>query len=220
MRGAVVSYPKDSLCRTIRFLAHHNIDQFVKTVYAGAVFAQPKYFSLSNIPGSHVSQSSHSFIFMLNTAISPSARSGYRRQATARLNAGLFVRGDYKIIVAKRLSFPGALIQVQNFCCLLFEIRISWPNPASIAPRANRILAQPSPNGFSADRGNDSLFLCLLGNFIVGKFGKRKTELLGQLTGKGLYSHNDLRGKKRWIFRAAAFPGVQPCVAQKNAFAI
>jgi putative transposase len=103
---------------------------------------------------------------------------------------------------------------------LLFEIRISWPNPASIAPRANRILAQPSPNGFPADRGNDSLFLCLLGNFIVGKFGKRKTELLGQLTGKGLDRHNDLRGKKRWTFRAVAFPGVQPGVAQKNAFSI
>ncbi len=52
------------------------------------------------------------------------------------------------------------------------------------------------------------------------KCGKRQTELLEQLTGKRFDGNNDLRGKKRRVSLAAAFPAVRPGVDQRSAFAI
>ena len=94
VRRAIVGHPKYLACRSILLLAHDKIDQVMKSVYSSAVPAQAKDFSQPNISGCHVSQISHSSIFMLNTAIAPSSRSGYRSQTAACLNAGLFIGGD------------------------------------------------------------------------------------------------------------------------------
>ena len=123
-------------------------------------------------------------------------------------------------MVVQGFSFPDSLIQIQDSCGLLFEIRISRPNPASVTPGSDSILAEPAPDSFSADRGDNSLFFRLSGDFIVCKSGKRKSELFGQLTGKRLDGNNDLRGKKRRVCPAVAFPGARPDVGQRSVFAI
>ena len=123
-------------------------------------------------------------------------------------------------MAAQGFSFPDSLIQVQDPCGFLFEIWISRPNPASVTPGADSILAQPAPDSFPADGSYNSMFFRLPGNFIVCKSGKRKSKLFGQLTGKRLDSNNDLRGKKRRVSRAVAFPGDRPGVGQRSAFAI
>ena len=220
MRRAVVGHPKDATGRSIRFLAHNKIGQVVKAVNARGGFAQTKDFGLPHIPGSHVSQRSSSFVFMLDTPVTPSSGGSYGPHTVTGLNAGLFIGGDNKIMAAQGLSFPDAVIQIENSCGLLLEIRIPWPNPASITPRANRILAQPAPDSFSTDGGYDSLLFHLSGDFIVRKSRKRQPELFGQLTGKCFDSNNDLRGKKRRVCPAVAFPGARPGVGQKSAFAI
>jgi hypothetical protein len=129
----------------------------VEAIDAGAVPAQTKDFGLPNIPGCHVSQSSHSFIFMLDTAIAAGAWSGYGHQSAPCLNAGLFIRGDNKIMAAQGFSFPDSLIQVQDPCGFWFEIWIPRPNPASVTPGADSILAQPAPDCFPADGSYNSI---------------------------------------------------------------
>ncbi len=157
---------------------------------------------------------------MFNTTVAPRSWRGYRRQSTARLNAGFRIRGDYKVIWSQRLSFPDSLVQVENPRSLSFEIWISRPNPASIAPRTYGILAEPAPDRVAANGGNNSLLFGLPGNFVVGKSGKRQTKLFRQLTGERLDCDNDLRGKKRQAFPGAVFPGDRPFVGQRNVFSI
>jgi len=156
-----------------------------------------------------------------DTPITPSSGSCYRPHTVTGLDAGLFIRGDNKIMAAQGFSLPDAVIQIENSCGLLLKIWIPRPNPASITPGANRILAQPAPDRFSTDGCDDSLFFHLSGDFIVGKSRKRQPELFGgQLTGKCFDSNNDLRGEKRRVCPAAAFPGARPGVGQRSAFAI
>ena len=139
VRGTIVGYPKDPLRRTIRFLPHNEIDQFVKTFDARTSTAQPKNFGLSNIPSCHVCQGPHPFIFMLNSAINAGFWSSYRCQPPTGLNTGFLIRGDNKIINAQRFVLPESMIQIENSCSLLFKLRISRPDPASVTPRANSI---------------------------------------------------------------------------------
>jgi len=219
VRRTVVGYPKYSACGSIRFLAHDKVDQIVEAVDSGACFTQTKDFGLLYVPGSHVCQSSFSFILMLDTTITASGRSSYRCYSAARLNAGFFVRGDNKIMTVKGFAFPDALIQVQNPCSLMFKIRISRPNPASVTPGTDSIFAQPTPDSFAADGSDNTAFFRLPCDFIVGKSREKKSELFRQLASKRFDSNNDLRGKKRWVFRVGTFLGDRPGVGQRNACA-
>jgi hypothetical protein len=123
-------------------------------------------------------------------------------------------------MAAQRFTIPKSMIQIKDSCCLLFEIRIPRPNPASVTPGTNSIFAQPAPDGFSADRGHNTLFFSLIGNFTMSKSGKRKSEIFRQLAGKCFNRNNDFRGKKRRVSRAVAFPEGRPDVGQRNVYAI
>jgi hypothetical protein len=94
------------------------------------------------------------------------------------------------------------------------------PDPTSVTPGSDSILAEPAPDSFPADRGDNSLFFRLSVDFTVCKSGERKSELFRQLTGKRLDSNNDLRGKKCRVCPAVAFPGARAGVGQRSVFAI
>jgi len=81
-----------------------------------------------------------------------------------------FVRGDNKIMNVKGFALPDSLIQVQNPCSLMFKIRISGPNPASVTPGTDCTFAQPTPNSFATDGSGNSVFFRLPCDFILGKF--------------------------------------------------
>ena len=123
-------------------------------------------------------------------------------------------------MVVQGFSFQDSLIQIKDSGGLWFEIRISRPNPASVTPGADSVLAQPTPDSFPADGSDNSMFFRLPGNFIVCKSGKRKPKLFGQLTSKRLDCNNDLRGKKRRVCPAVIFPGDRPGVGRRSACAI
>jgi hypothetical protein len=106
MRRAIACHPKDPVRRSIRLLFHDKIDQVVIAVDSGAASTQTKNFGMLNIPSRHVSQSPHSLVFMLNTAIASGFRSGYRGQSTPSLDTGFLVRGNNEIMVAQRFAIP------------------------------------------------------------------------------------------------------------------
>ncbi len=157
---------------------------------------------------------------MLNSAINSGFWSSYRCQPPTGLNTGFLIRGNNKIISAQRFVLPEPMIQIENSCSLLFKLRISRPDPASVTPGTNSIFAQPAPDCFATDGSDNSLSFRLPSDFLVGEPGERKTEVFGQLAGKGLNGNNDFRGKKRRVSRAVAFPGVRPSAGQRNVFAI
>ena len=220
MRGAIVSYPKDPVGRSIRFLAHDEINQISEAVDTRTAPAQPKNFGLSNIPCRHVSQRPHSFIFMLNTTVMSSRWSRCIFQSAPSLNAGFFIRGNNKIIAAQRFSFPVSMVQIKDSCGFLFKIWISGPNPTAVTPRPNSIFTQPAPDRFSADGSDNPLFFGISGDFIVSESGEGKSEILGQLAGERLYGYNNFRGKKRRASRGVAFPEGQPAAGQRSVCAI
>ncbi len=220
VQGTVINHPKNPVCRAIWFLTHDKINQVSTAINPVTVSAQTKDFGLPNIPGCHVSQGPHSFTAVFDMTIVSRSRCSCRRQSTARLDAGLLIRADYKITPAQGLSFPDSLIQIQNPCSLLLEGRILQPNPDSVAPGSGGILTQPEPNSLAADRCNDSLLFCLPSNFVMGKPEKGQSKLFGQLARKRLNSDNNLKGKKRQTFPGAVFPVDRPIVGQRNAFSI
>ena len=61
------------------------------------------------------------------------------------LDAGLFVRGDDKVVVFQRFSSPLAFIQVKNATGLDRELRITREYPRPVLPRANGIFIEPAP---------------------------------------------------------------------------
>ena len=198
VRRSVVRYPKDAASRPIGFLAHDQANQIVETIDSRFSFAETKDSGSPYVPCRHLSQGSHSFVFVLDTTIMPLCRRSHRAFPATRLNAGFFISGYHKIIAAKRFAFPDFLIQIPNSRCLLFKIRILGPNPASITPRPDSIFAQPTPNRFSADGSDNSMLFSLLSDFAVCNPGKGKAKLARQLTRKGFDGNNNLRGKKRW----------------------
>lgn len=152
MRRTVVRNPKHPSRRSIRFLAHHQIDQCTKAVDDGTAAAQPIDFGASDTPGHHVSQSPFALIFVLNTAVASEPGRHGGNQAAPGLDAGFFATRDNKVITTQRLSFPEPMIQIQNSGGPLFKIKITRPNPAAVAPGPDRILAHPAPDGFNPKR--------------------------------------------------------------------
>jgi len=215
MRGAVIGYPEDPICRFIRFLVHYKINQFLKTCNSGTASAQSKDFCSVNIPGCHVCQRPFSFIFMLNPAKTSRTWSRYRGQAAPGLNAGLFIRRNYKILLGKGLALPYPMIQIKDSGCFFLKVRISGPDPATVAPGPDSIFIQPSPDRFSAYGSNNSLSYGISSDLGVRKPGKRKPQFFWQLTSQRLNSYNSFRGKKRRASPGVAFPEAQPGVAQR-----
>jgi hypothetical protein len=46
---------------------------------------------------------------------------------------------------------PATLVQVEDALGLALEVRVAREDPATMLPRAYRILVQPSPDGAAAD---------------------------------------------------------------------
>jgi len=216
---AIVGDPEDPPRRLVWRLAHDQIDQIVKTVNPCATAAQSEDPGLSNIPGCHVVQSSLPFVFVLDTAVAAGGRGGCGRNAMARLNTGLFVGAKHEVSVTQRLTVPNAMIQIQDFAGFMFKLRVPRPYPASVTPGPNGILAQPSPDGGSADGGRDAAADRLAGNFIAGQPRKRQSQISGQLTGQCLYFHHDFRGEKARGARAVAALADRPNAFRRSAFA-
>lgn len=220
MRGTVVGYPKDTIRGSIRFLPHDEIDQLAVTIDTCGALAQTKYFCPSYIPRRHVSQRPHSFIFKFNTTVASRHWSGCAFQSMASLNARFFIGRDNKIVVAQGSAVPDPLVQIKDPRGFLFESRVPGPNPATVTPGPDCVLAQPAPDRFSTNGSNDSLLFRMPRDFIMRKLGKRESEVLGQLAGECLNGNHDFRGEKRRVSRAVAFPAGQPGAGQRSVYAI
>ena len=215
MRRAVIDNPEDTLGFPVGGLLHNQVNQASKAFDPVALAAQPKELGAPNVPGCHVSQGSFPFVFVFNTAVAPRSARCSGCNASASLNTGFLIGRNNEIPVAQGFAVPCAMIQVQDSTCFPFEIRVPRPYPASITPRADSILSQPSPDGGATDRSCDAATHGLPSNFLAGETGKWKPEISGELTGQRLYFHDDFRGKNRRGVHAVAVPASRPGVVQR-----
>ena len=65
---------------------------------------------------------------------------------------------------------PNAIIQIEDAPGLGREIRVAWEDPTAMSPRAERIDAEPAPQG-----GTTNLSYQPLGDHFTPNLGKRKS---------------------------------------------
>jgi hypothetical protein len=83
----------------------------------------------------------------------------------AGLNAGLLVSRQHIIGGVQRGSVPDPLVKIQDGAGLFGKLRVPRENPSAVTPRANGILAEPTPQRRATDAGHDSLLDDLALNF-------------------------------------------------------
>jgi hypothetical protein len=128
--------------------------------------------------------------------------SGSRRQswlfAAAGLNTGLFICRDHEVIGAQRDVLPNALVQVKDATGLCSKVGITREKPASMLPRAQRIAAEPAPQGSAADLRDQPLSNNVLADVGDREPGRGQSEAVRKLTGDRLNLNHEAGGKSGW----------------------
>ena len=71
------------------------------------------------------------------------------------LDRRLLIRAHHEIAGLEQLSFPPALVQIEDPPGLHGEVRIAGEDPRAIVPRADRVLCEPPPDRDRRDRRDD-----------------------------------------------------------------
>src|ERR1700745_2837590 len=151
VHGAIIDDPEHTFGRAIGLLVHDLSDQTIKGLDPVPGCAAAEDFSAPDVPGGEVDLGSLAFILVLDA--SGKGRGGRKRRVfpTSCLNTRLFVSAKYKILRTQGLSLPNTLVEVEDRSHLFQEQRTGRENPASITPRSKGVLAEPAPDGGSAD---------------------------------------------------------------------
>ena len=86
-------------------------------------------------PGCEVDPCSLSLVLMLDESRPSGGRRNGRMFAMTRLNAGLFVGGDHKIVGSQGLSLPQAMVEIEDGACFFHKPRIARKDPTSMPPK-------------------------------------------------------------------------------------
>jgi len=151
MRAAVVHDPEDALGGVVGCLAHDLIDQSLKRLDAGRWFAAAKQLDPMNVHCGEVCPSATALVLVLDAhRLFRRARQA-RMSSNPRLDAGLLVGRDDELVLAQRRAFPATSVQVEDAFGLALELRVTREDPATMLPRAYRILVQPAADGAATD---------------------------------------------------------------------
>ena len=206
MGGPVVGDPEDALGGAIRLLGHDLRDETIERLDACGFLAAPKDLGAMNVPGSEVGPSAPARILVLDARGPARGRSGRGVFAQAGLNTGLLVGRNDELLGTERGALPSAFVEIEHTTRLGFELGIAGEDPASVAPGADCITAEPAPKGSTADLSHDAL-----GHDFTLDLGEResrqgKAAAVRQLTGERFDLNDDAGGKSGSEPRLAAVP--------------
>lgn len=219
MGGAVVKYPKDTLGAAIGGLGHHLFDESIKTGDAIARLAAAEQFCTVHIDGSHVGPRPAAGVLVLDFHHRIRLRGKTQMFSAAGLNAGLFIGAQNKILFAKGLPIPEAMIQIQDAAGLGRKQRVSRKNPAAESPRTDRVLVEPAPDGALADGSHQPAPLGITAQI---RYAPPRQGLLmsaGQFTGQRFDLNDQLWGEKPGADPGEAFHPGPPVAARRSACA-
>jgi len=158
VRRTIVGDPEYAPRGAVGLLAHDLSDETFEGSDAGLALAAAEQLGAMDIPGRDIGPSTGATVFVLNINRPP--RPGRQRGmfAPARLDAGLLVGAEHIIARSQGFVPPPALIEVQDAAGLGSEGGITRENPATMAPRSQRVLAEPAPQRGAADLRHQPLF--------------------------------------------------------------
>jgi hypothetical protein len=191
----VVGDPEDTARGSIGRLRHDEIDQLMKARNACSFTAKAEDFGAANIPCRQVRQRPFPLVPMLDTARAPRLGCGRWSHTPPGLDAGLLVGADDVIARSQGFALPVPVVEIEHQTGLAFEIRIPRSNPTAITPGADGIGVEPAPSRGPADRRDNAPLDSFLCDLLAAEPGEVQPQVLGQLKGKGLDLHDDLRGK-------------------------
>ena len=116
--------------------------------------------------------------------------------AASGLNAGFFISTQNKVLVAKGLSIPEAMIKIQDATRLGCKQRVSRKDPRAVPPRADSVLVQPAPDGALADGGHYATTLGIAAQIRYAPTRQRLLMGAGQFTGQSFDLNDQLWGEK------------------------
>jgi|GEM_PF-3432692 len=202
MGRPVVGDPEDTMGGAVWFLAHDHFDYIMERGYAGGCPTETKKLCTMNIPSCDIGQSAFSFVLMFDTGYTARGGGSSGYQPSPSLNAGFLIRGNHEVVIAQSLAIPSPVIQIQNTSCFLFEMRVTGPDPAPIAPRADCVGAEPAPHRCPTDGSDNAALYCLPRNVIPSQAREGQAQVFRQLARQGLDFDHDLRGEKCVVVRA------------------
>jgi hypothetical protein len=196
MRRAVVHDPEDATGVVIRRSCHHLLDKPVKGCDAILFFATTENPGPVDVQGCDVGPGAATEILMLDMHGSPRTATLCGVFAATSLNAGLFIGGDYELVILQRPALPLSGVEIQYAAGLGGEIRIAGEYPATVIPRPNGVLMQPAPQRAATDRGHQAALVDLLNQITGAPAGQRQAVLGRQFTGQRFNLNDEIWGKK------------------------
>jgi hypothetical protein len=134
---------------------HELLDELVEgldPVLGRAAVEEP---GTADIPGGQVAERSLALVLVLDL-LAAAGRGGQRLVlAGSGLDRGLLVGADHEVAGLEQPPLPAALIEVEDPACLAGEVGVAGKDPRAVAPRADRVLREPAPDGGARDLGDD-----------------------------------------------------------------
>ena len=216
---AVVDDPEDSLRRSVGFGAHDRSDQGIKAVDRRSFDDVAKEACPMDIPGRLVRTGAAAAVLVLEAKRLARARRPTRMASLADLQARLLIGGEDEIPLLEGFVFPPAVVQIQDSAGLVGEIGIAREDPAPVAPRSNRVLRQPAPDGRARDLGDDALLEDMATQLAAAEPRQRKSLRGGQLAGQRFDFSDDRRGGNRRGGLRGIDPLIPRVVDRRSVFA-
>jgi hypothetical protein len=201
--GTVVGNPKDAPRGAIGFYRHDLFYEAVKWLDTGGVLAAAEEPGAMDIPGGNVRAGTGALVLVLDAGATARCGRERRMDADAGLDAGFLVGRQHKVAAAQWRALPATLVEIKHPTGLGGEVGVAWEDPASVSPWAQRVAAEPAPQGRAADLGHDPF-----GHDLTLKVGERparqgQSAAVRQFAHQRLNRDDDAGGKSGRVPRRA-----------------
>jgi hypothetical protein len=169
-----------------------------------------------DVPCGNVGAGAGAGIFMFHIDRPTGGRWKREMFAPPGLDAGFFIGAQHVIARSQGLALPTTMIKVQDAAGLDGESRVAREYPATMPPRSQRVLAEPTPQGGAADPSHQALVHGFAAQFAERPVRQWQSAARGQFTGQRFDFHHDTGGKSAPVARRAVVLRARPSVEGGN----
>ena len=196
MGGTIVNNPEHAARLGIRGLVHHSVDQAIKRHNAALRLAVAEELGPMDIQGGQVRQRSAPLVLMFNLHRLAGLGRLSRMDASAGLDAGLFIGRNDELVFLEGLALPDALVEIQQTSGFGCELRVAGKNPTAVKPGSDGVFMEPAPESAITDFGHQPGLTNLLVQLGQTPARERQAGLAGQFASQGFNLHDQFWGEK------------------------
>jgi len=157
MSGAVVHDPENATCGLVGLLAHDFANEAIHRRDAILELASTEDLGAVDVPSRQVDPGTPAKVLVFNSGGAVRTGRQSRLFRASGLNARLFIGRDDKFVSAQWSTLPNAMVQIEDGAGFGRKVGIAREDPASMLPRAERVGAEPTPQGGAADFRDETL---------------------------------------------------------------